>query len=157
MDDKPPLYAVVSCSLGGGDNSSLAVMYNAKRFYIFVSPKDLRVAENAGSGDVKEMGPFEKEYWWLLHGVTGIRQEEPRTDVEELEDWIMNPCLSHFKESSSASPAKEARTLQDYFEPPTSTLKLTVSNGALVASPCPTDSKVAELLAPMLALSKLPD
>jgi hypothetical protein len=53
--------------------------------------------------------------------------------MEELEEWMVEPCLSIIRQLTPADRQTKETSLQDYFEPTTIQLILINLNGSLAA------------------------
>lgn len=93
-------------------SSWVTVMCRATRFHITVSHKDIRKSR------------FETEYSEM---VAKAIDDEDGEDHDVLCEWIIDPCLSHFRETT-LNVSKEI-TFQDFYYPSTHHLKLLVSGG----------------------------
>ena len=96
------------------DSSWVTVMCRATRFHITVSHKDIR-----GSRFVTEYSEM----------VSKVIDDEDMEEHDALCEWIVDPCLPYFRESTLNAP-KEI-TFKDFYFPATHHLKLLVSGSSL--------------------------
>ncbi|KAH7311096.1 hypothetical protein BKA65DRAFT_575147 [Rhexocercosporidium sp. MPI-PUGE-AT-0058] len=94
--------------------SWVTVMCRATRFHITVSHKDIR--ESCFGTEYSEM-------------VAKAIDDDDEEYHDLLCEWIVDPCLSYFRESTLNVP-KEI-TFKDFYDPPTHHLKLLVSGSSL--------------------------
>lgn len=95
-------------------SSWATVMCRATRFHITVSLKDIRKSR------------FETEYSEMVSKVLDDDEEE---DYDTLCEWIVDPCVPFFRESTLNVPTYIA--FRDFYFPQTHHLKLLVSESSL--------------------------
>ena len=120
-DEDLPFHAVIDLTPGDLRRpTTLAVMCNARRFCIVVSADDLELSKAGGAGQ-----PSQLKQDYLTH-LNALEDESYDGNApEELEDWILDPCLPYFKEAAGQKiKHSTALTLQDYYDPVTIVLKL---------------------------------
>ncbi|KFY30408.1 hypothetical protein V494_08159 [Pseudogymnoascus sp. VKM F-4513 (FW-928)] len=98
------------------DRSWITVMCRATRFHITISRKDI------------QRSSFEMEYSEMV--VKAIVDHDGE-DFDVLCEWMVNPCLSYFRENTSNVSKEKELTFQDYYYPSTHHLKLLVSESLL--------------------------
>src|SRR6266480_1403243 len=101
------------------DSSFVTAMCRGIKFNIEVCAKHLR-------GTL-----FQEEYAHLVEKMDKVREFENDDDYEAMCDWVLAPCIPHFREVSP--PEFRDITLQAYYYPPICLLQLVVVNGSLQA------------------------
>lgn len=101
------------------DSSFVTAMCRGTKFNIEVHKKHLR-------GTL-----FEEEYAHLVENTDEMGESEDDDDYEAMCDWVLTPCIPHFREVPP--PESKDITLQAYYYPPTRQLRLVVVNGSLQA------------------------
>lgn len=101
------------------DGSFVTAMCRGTKFNIEVHTKHLR-------GTL-----FQEEYAHLVEKMDEVGEFEDDDDYEAMCDWVLAPCIPHFREVPP--PESKDITLQAYYYPPTRQLRLVVVNGSLQA------------------------
>jgi hypothetical protein len=137
MDEElPSLHCVTDIEFGVTIDSSVTVRCNGARFYVTTSLENLGGISDARSQQDKlSLG---SHYMQVLDGLQNY-EDNTSTNVESFEDWVLEPCIPHFKSLTSARQSSRPLTLEEYFNPATFVLKLVNIDGHLMAERCPHD------------------
>jgi hypothetical protein len=109
-EEAPPFHAVTSIDFGVTTESSLTVMCNGARFYITISLENLQGDFNATSQ--ADNSSLENQYLQLLDGLQDP-EDSTGSNVELFEDWVLKPCIPHFKKLASARRPSQLLTLEE--------------------------------------------
>lgn len=150
-DERPPFHNVINIDFGVTQDSTLTAMCNGVRFDIKISPENLKPISETGSQD--HSSSLDLQYLQLL---SGLENDEDGSNVELFEDWVLEPCLPHFKKLTSKRRLSHPLTLEEYFDPPTFVLELINTDGHLTAVECFDDPNLTSHLRPSVSPSILP-
>ncbi|PVH97616.1 hypothetical protein DM02DRAFT_730455 [Periconia macrospinosa] len=139
MNENIPPYAPIDLYLGDCD-ASLTIMSHGKRFHIFFDPEDIQ-------------GPDGDEGLMQIFLSYKERMDDELNAMVELEEWMLEPCVTFMNKLAPALPSSRPLSLAEYFNPETFILRLVRGENGLEAVRCPDDPSIIQFITPKVALS----
>ncbi|QIX02211.1 hypothetical protein AMS68_007728 [Peltaster fructicola] len=118
------------------DGADLVVMCYGTRLCIRLSPKNISLDDEV-----------RRQYEDFVDAL----DDQPEV-MQELEDWLIKPCIPHIKHLKSPSHWTKQSSVQEYFNPPTLIFDLKVVSGHLQAVSAPTNPRTLDALRPKIAV-----
>lgn len=139
LEDLPP-YSMVSLTIGEED-AALTIMLYGKRFHIEFTIDDL-----LGAGDDASDLIQQYEHYWTT-------QDQDPSAIEDLERWLIEPCLSRIRRLAPALHSVPQLSLYQYFDPPTFYFRLSSAQSRLIAKESSSDEASIAYLSPKLYIT----